>query len=480
MTGTGQTDRHFEPFVHLVDVTHRAALVAWGGFWLQHRDGQWSVVDDDDLKPGERGRSGSIGVESPSYGESVVEVLDGDGRVVASAAGDDRNHAWVEGLQPDTEYRYRVIVGGRPWAGGERWDWVVDGDDGDGGGDGGAGAGQGGPRPATRDYDLRLRTHPDAESPVPVTFLAVGDYGVGIVNGDNGRRQQAVARTMERLAATHPVRFVVSLGDNIYHGPEDQLEQTGDEDDDWYFTFYQPYRYLIDHLPLYPTAGNHDGADEEENDDRAQLADNFHLEGRFAPREDRGRASLGPGLFYRLSIGRLLEMVCVDTTWGEEQGHHFFDDPEHRPWLEDAFPTVPEGGDRRWRIPFNHHPPYCAGPHHEGMVEQVRSLVPLYRRAQVRLVLSGHEHNFQHGLVDGVHYVVSGAGGKLQEDPPCRFDAGGTVAWAAEPHCLLVEVDDERIVVTPYGGTGPGEEPAPIRGLAPDGSPVDARFEVTR
>lgn len=62
---------------------------------------------------------------------------------------------------------------------------------------------------------------------MPVTFLAMGDYGVGIVNGESGRRQQAVANTMEHLAATKPVRFVLSLGDNIYHGPEGRSEADG-------------------------------------------------------------------------------------------------------------------------------------------------------------------------------------------------------------------------------------------------------------
>ena len=50
-------------------------------------------------------------------------------------------------------------------------------------------------------------------------FIAVGDYGVGIINGDDGRRQLDVARAMERIADTHAVRAIVSLGDNIYHGP---------------------------------------------------------------------------------------------------------------------------------------------------------------------------------------------------------------------------------------------------------------------
>ena len=29
---------------------------------------------------------------------------------------------WVGGLQPDTDYRYRVSVDGADWVAGERWD----------------------------------------------------------------------------------------------------------------------------------------------------------------------------------------------------------------------------------------------------------------------------------------------------------------------------------------------------------------------
>jgi hypothetical protein len=173
-----------------------------------------------------------------------------------------------------------------------------------------------------------------------------------------------------------------------------------------------------------------------------------------------GRAVLDPGLFYALRIGGLLEIVCVDTSWGAEEGVHDFEDERAARWLEEVLP--PGGGAGPlpvWRIPYCHHPACCAGPHHENMPEQVEHLLPLYRRAGVRLVLSGHEHNFQHGLVDGIHHVVSGAAGKLQEDPPTRWDDGGTLGWAAEPHCLLVEVTEDEVAVTPYGATGEGEQP---------------------
>ena len=47
---------HVEPFVHLVDVSHDRALVAWGAFWFHRSDtaARWEIVDD--LRPldGER------------------------------------------------------------------------------------------------------------------------------------------------------------------------------------------------------------------------------------------------------------------------------------------------------------------------------------------------------------------------------------------------------------------------------------------
>src|SRR5919206_292533 len=90
-------------------------------------------------------------------------------------------------------------------------------------------------------------------------------------------------------------RFVVSLGDNIYQGEQGAVDdESGGEDDDWYSSFFGPYRYALARVPFFPTIGNHDTTDTEGSDDRAQMEDNFHLAARF----DRpGRSSTGPGLF---------------------------------------------------------------------------------------------------------------------------------------------------------------------------------------
>jgi len=445
MPTTGSDLARVEPYVQLVDVTATAALVAWGRFVLEPHGESWRA-----RRTGE-----TFGARSEPIGRrAAVEVLDGDDRIVARTATDDANHAWVEGLRPATTYRYRVLVDGEPWGAGELWDWAPED-----------------LHPASRPLDLRLRTHATPDRDDPVTFLALGDAGVGLAAGEAGRQQLAVARTMQRLADAYDVRFVVTLGDTIYHGPGGPTDHSGANDDDWWLTYFQPYRYLLDHLAFYPTAGNHDGADEEAADDRAQLEDNLYLSARFAPRAEAGRASLGPGLFYRLQVGSLLELVCVDTTWGAEQGLHWFDEPHHRAWLEDTF--AGPSTDVAWRVPFGHHPAFCAGPHHEGQAEQASRLVPLYRRGGARLSLHGHEHNFQHGRVDGLDYLISGAGGKLDTRAPTRMTEAGTRSWAAAPHCLLVQVAPSALTIVPFGGTAPGGTPAPLPRRLPSGELTD-------
>ncbi len=439
----------FEPFVQLVDVTATSALVAWGGFHLAEQDGRWAAAAHGE----------TIGARSLPHGRAAVEAVDADGVVVARATTDRANHVWVEGLTPGTTYRYEVTVEGAPWGRGPRRDWSPDG-----------------LRPASRPPDQRLTTHAGEDRPEPVTFLALGDFGVGIDEPTMGHQQLGVARTMQRLADTLPVRFLVGLGDTIYHGAGGKLERTGAVDDDWWVTFFQPYRHLLDHLPFYPTAGNHDGADTEASDDRGQLEDNLFLLERFGPRREVGRASLGPGLFYRVQVSGLLELVCIDSTWGREEGHHWFCDDDHQRWLQQAFADC----RATWQVPFCHHPAWCAGPHHPGMAEQVEHLVPLYGQADVRLLLSGHEHNLQHGRVDGLDYLVSGAGGKLQLDPPDRFEEAGTLTWAAEPHCLLVQVDAEQLIVTPYGATPPGGQPRPVVRRTPAGELTDEPIVIRR
>lgn len=459
-----KTEVHFEPFLHLVDLGAEEALIAWGGFYFRRGDssyGEWRIVDDEELREVAGERSGTIGLSSEPYGEAVVEV-ERDGETVATVETATGNYAWVRGLEPATEYRYRVRVDGEAWAEGELLDWDLE-------------------RrtlvPSGRRYENRFRTFPAATAEVPIRFAVLGDFGVGILASDeNAHRQMGLAGALERACDAGDVLLVLTTGDNVYLGPN--TTGSGNEDDDWYASFYEPYRYTINRVPVFPAVGNHDAEDTESSDDRDQLDDNFYLQERFGPGVESGRASLDPGLFYRLRVGAA-ELICIDTSLATEIGReHFFDDPAHAQWLEEALRTEPDGP--RWRILFSHHPPFCAGPEHGNTEAMVERLVPLFEDAGVRLVLSGHEHNFQHARVDGIDYVVSGAAGKLRTEPPTGFEAAGTRAWAAKGHFLLVDLDDERALVHPVEGVAADGSLEEIELRSPEGERLGAPIEVRR
>jgi hypothetical protein len=467
---------HAEPYLLLAGLTHKAALIAWGGFYFRVRehvdDGSCKLVDDSNLQHVHPPRRETIGARSEPYGSARAEVYDATGALVAFAETTTSNHVWVTGLVPDTEYTYRVIINGEEWAAGERRDWTD--------GPHGPGLYKNG-----RAYQNVFRTHPHPDQPAPLTFAVIGDFGTGVRKPSGPkRRQREVALALDRAVSERGVRLILTTGDNIYAGKTllgIPLGATGDEDDDWFFTFYQPYRYIINRVPVYPAVGNHDSGETEASDDRQQLLDNFFLNERFTGEETAGRASIGPGLFYRFRYGAEIEFVCVDTSRQSLLfGRRFFEHPNHASFLDASFPAgaPTEGRAPRWRIPFTHHPPFCAGPQHPNSRSMIEHLLPLFERAGVRAVFSGHEHNFQHSRVRQVSYFVTGGGGKLRLSPPTEFEEAHTHAWASAGHFLMVGVDGERMEVWPIGELGPDGTLSDLQVADREGLPVGLPFVV--
>jgi tartrate-resistant acid phosphatase type 5 len=287
---------------------------------------------------------------------------------------------------------------------------------------------------------------------------------------------------MAKICRSEDVRLIITTGDNIYAGGRllgIPIGGTGDEDDDWFFTYFQPYRYIINRVPVYPSIGNHDAEETEERDDRAQVEDNFYVRERVLSEEAAGRASFSPGLFYRFRYGCHIEFVCIDTSKEAFfRGRRLFEYPKHWEFLELSFPD-----DRTampWRIPFGHHPPYCAGPQHHN-TKSMQRLIPLFERSGVRVMFSGHEHNFQHSHCEGIDYFVTGAAGKLRRTPPDGFSQAHTVSWATECHFLLVRIEGTRMIVRAVGDIEtPDLEPADITRFDPSGTPQTGPIEIVR
>ena len=437
---------HAEPYVYLAGLSHKSALIAWGAFYFKTRfDGRAKLVDDEDLQWVHPPRCDSIGCRSSPYGPAIVEVRDGNGAVVGTGMTNDTNHCAISGLQANTRYTYAVTVKHEVWASGVRWDWDSDTQ---------------GLVQRDRVYRNEFRTLPDPTQPLdePFTFAVIGDFGTGMRKPSTLiRRQREVARALERAVEQQDVRLILTTGDNIYAAKRFLLwtKDSGGEDDDWFFTFYQPYRYALNRVPVCPSIGNHDTRETEENDDREQVMDNLYLRERLATEEAAGRASLGPGLFYRFRVAQDVEFVCIDTS----KEHFFrrgrlFEYPKHQEFLRCAFPPKAEGGIR-WRIPFCHHPPYSAGPQHYN-TDGMDGLIKLFELGGVRTCFSGHEHNFQHSRWKGIDYFVSGAGGKVRLGKPDGTDEAHTVSWAPTCHFLLVRIDGDTMTVRAIGSETDG------------------------
>ena len=461
---------HAEPYLHLASLSDTSALIAWGAFYFKTRsNGAWKLVDDHDLRYVHPPRRDSIGARSAPYGPAQVNVYALDGTLAATASTDTTNFCWITGLQPDTRYRYEVSVKGERWGHEERWDWSHTDVE---------GLVQRGGR-----YVNEFRTFPASTQPLdaPVTFIVLGDYGTGIRRSTPKRRQREIALAMHAVFDRHDVRFVITAGDNIYAGTRilglPLGTQTGDEDDDWFFTFFQPYRYLVNRVPVYPCIGNHDTAETEDRDDREQLLDNLYLRERFAADAHSGRASLDPGLFYRFRYGRDLEFLCLDTSKEHFfRGKRLFEYPKHREWVERALAA--EEGGTRWRVVFCHHPPFCAGPRH-GNTDRMDQLIPLFASGGVRAVFSGHEHNFQHSSHGGIDYFVTGAGSKVRKGSPDKFEGAHTRSWSDHAHFLLVTVDRSTLRVEPIGELIDGNI-QPLPRFDRHGSPVTDRIVIQR
>jgi acid phosphatase len=74
-------------------------------------------------------------------------------------------------------------------------------------------------------------------------------------------------------------------------------------------------------------------------------------------------------------------------------------------WLEAAV----EASDAHWKIAIFHHPAYTSGVSYAPGKTALRWD---WRNLGIDLVLSGHSHNYERLIIDGMTYVVAGIGAK--------------------------------------------------------------------
>ncbi len=437
--GSASREENAQEFIYLQRLTHESVVVAWGG---------------------PRGKSrNTIGESSPILGPAELEVSylqSGEPIPGSPFLASERNWIEVPLPEPSTDYRYELGVNGRPWG-----DAVY-----------------------RREGLLHFRSFPgpDVDSGA-LSFLVLGDFGTG------SKKQFRLAETMrrvvdERQRTSSPVRFILTTGDNFYDFF--LFVSTGSDDEQFYKKFFVPYQTLVSRIPFFPSPGNHDGSESESTQETRRCA---VWKDRFRKKKIVPIVKKVADRFYAVRYGKDVELLSLDTTRNRETGGSITWQPlyggegisEQRLWLESELART---RDVLWKIAYFHHPPFNAGPGHYGprakdrnLMEIERELVPLLASGGVRVAFSGHVHNFQltrqesEGFWRTTRYVVTGAGGKSEGGRKkgslelLRREKMEATNAEDQPHFLLVQVEDDRMEITPvtYGSHDTRAEPLAIR-----------------
>jgi 3',5'-cyclic AMP phosphodiesterase CpdA len=192
------------------------------------------------------------------------------------------------------------------------------------------------------------------------------------------------------------------VGDNMY-GAEKAA--------DYKKKFEDVYRPLLDGgVKFYASLGNHDESNQ-------RFYNLFNMNGEEYYTLKRGNVT-----FYALNSNYM--------------------DRKQLKWLEDKLAA----DESEWKVAFFHHPPYSSGGKH-GSSSGVREVLePIFTKYGVNVAFTGHEHFYERVKPQkGVHYFISGAGGKLREGDVKKGSPLTEVAYDKDMSFMLIEVAGDKM-----------------------------------
>ena len=243
---------------------------------------------------------------------------------------------------------------------------------------------------------------------------------IGVI-GDSGYGQSAT-QDLAELMASYRLDFVLHTGDLAYrvNEEEDVFEGYAKK----YFLSLAP---LLTTLPVYPVPGNH------EYDRETYWLDQPFYRYAFAGVGIQGSANEP---WYSFSAGGIQFLMLDSQVFHGAAGR-----ASQTAWLAErlADPSF------RFSIPVFHTPPFTSGLHRNDGKALAAEWLPRFEAAGVPLVLSGHDHNFERILFNGITYIVSGGGSRTLY--PESGPVPGSQTFAMQTHFVFLEIAGDRISV---------------------------------
>ncbi len=259
------------------------------------------------------------------------------------------------------------------------------------------------------------------------TQQATEPLRVGVI-GDSGFGELITAQLVEQMAGKR-LDFVIHTGDLVYNAGENTSPAEA-----FALKYFQPFALLLHQLPIYAVPGNHEYAQDARVDGKPYY---FHT---FPPLSDAKWAtqpSPAKRQYYAV-VYQNIQFIFLDSQvfFGEEGRK------EQDAWLTQRL----QDDQFVYSVVISHVPLFSSGallPEDSRPVRQAWH--GKFAGAGVPLVLSGHSHNYERLVVDGVTYVVTG-GGSSQLYPALYIDPLSQ-AFSVSSHFVLLEFYEDQIKI---------------------------------
>lgn len=351
-------------------------------------------------------------IDQPVKGVLFYQTVDAtqSGRV-ALPVEETRHHVLLENLEPGTTYQVKVGVQpdqdtwAEPGFRGERW------------------------------APLTFRTPSDDRT---LRFGVMGDASFG----------DAVTGSLVAQMAAANLDFVILTGDIV-----DETDANADPFESYQQKFYATFAPLLQQLPIYTVLGNHD------YDADIRWQDKPFYFYAFPPFDDPAIPGTGHSQYYAFSYSGLQFVMSDSQVLFGVAGRE-----EQESWLAQRL------ADPRFRatIVVFHVSPYSSSSVHPTDGLPVRAIwCPMFEAAGVPLVFSGHTHQYERLLANGITYIVSG-GGSSTLYAPGEMRPESQV-FARKSHFVLVEAgaDSFELIALSVIGEEIDRASVPMPAVAP-------------
>lgn len=205
--------------------------------------------------------------------------------------------------------------------------------------------------------------------------------------------------------------FVLHVGD---------LSNDGTDIEQWNDVFFAPANDdYLSHIPFFSVCGNHDvNGFNDIYRKLVTLPENSDTPERYYSFEYANALIIGLDSFLGLT----------DTS------------PQYL-WLADKLAN----NTQTWTIIFCHVPPISATDLNKRDDNFRNYVIPLLENYDVDMVFSGHVHNYEHNLKDGIHYIITGGGGDVVSSYTI-FDNTYLVNVDNQSHHCLLDISGYELV----------------------------------